>query len=476
MNILERDNPEEYENKKKECPNVIKRILYHYSEINPINPITSDTLNYSENSYYGKGFYFSDMIDYIASFYSMKKNDPNYGKIPPYNSVFSFVASEIFYDQKKKSKYTDLLRSSLFSSNSSYSSKEIQINIKNKVVEPNGIQNIKVLGNCNKNEEKNFNNTIIGNEYIVSEKYQIFPIYSISLKRNEYFVIYRDPNFGNKNEYSQFLLNLKNNIFDIESKINIYYETSTEEALKFVYRRKFCKIIFITSIGKDLSGKRFIEVARKILGFDAMVLFFSNNRNHFDWIQDFNNFLYTNKLDIFFYYINNYNENGLKKLKKKVENDYNIKLKQFSFDFLLFPWKKDDSVDYLTLNNNDICNYIRHVYIYSESKEKYLIMENNGKVIISEEKCPWDVILYENEITLFSNEFYLDIDSDKETVIGYSYMKRWDFEINENNNYYFINKEKEKNNILSIQDEEIKVNMNKVGKTELFKLIDIPEK
>ena len=103
-------------------------------------------------------------------------------------------------------------------------------------------------------------------------------------------------------------------------------------------------------------------------------------------------------------------------------------------------------------------------------------MENNGKVIISEEKCPWDVILYENEITLFSNEFYLDIDSDKETVIGYSYMKRWDFEINENNDYYFINKEKEKNNILSIQDEEIKVNMNKVGKTELFKLIDIPEK
>ena len=102
-------------------------------------------------------------------------------------------------------------------------------------------------------------------------------------------------------------------------------------------------------------------------------------------------------------------------------------------------------------------------------------MENNGKVIISEEKCPWDVILYENEITLFSNEFYLDIDSDKETVIGYSYMKRWDFEINENNDYYFINKEKEKNNILSIEGEEIKVNKENIGENEKFEFINVYE-
>ena len=142
--------------------------------------------------------------------------------------------------------------------------------------------------------------------------------------------------------------------------MNFYYENSTEEALKFILRRKYDKVIIITSIGKDLSGKRFIEIARKILGFDIIVLFFSKNRTHLNWIQNFNNCLYTDKYDIYKEYITNYNESNLIELKKKVEQYYNIKLKKFTFDFLYFPNYKKQG-DFNSLNYS--CPFIRTVYI-----------------------------------------------------------------------------------------------------------------
>ena len=59
--------------------------------------------------------------------------------------------------------------------------------------------------------------------------------------------------------------------------MNIYLENSTEIALKFIYKKRYNKIILITSIGRDISGKKFIEIARKILGSNVIVLFFSSN-------------------------------------------------------------------------------------------------------------------------------------------------------------------------------------------------------
>ena len=57
--------------------------------------------------------------------------------------------------------------------------------------------------------------------------------------------------------------------------MNVYFESCIENALEIIKRKKFNKIIIISSIGLDLSGKRFIEIARKILGFNVMVLFYS---------------------------------------------------------------------------------------------------------------------------------------------------------------------------------------------------------
>ena len=251
--------------------------------------------------------------------------------------------------------------------------------------------------------------------------------------------------------------------------MNFYYETSTEEALKFLIRRKYEKPIIITSIGKDFSGRRFIEIVRKILGFDIIVLFFSNNKNHFEWIQNFQNCLYTNKASIYEEYITNYNKQDLKKLLSKVEKDYNITLKKFSFDFILYPnYKNEGDFSHLDFSSY----YLRHVKI--KNGNKYLCMTKDGKVIISEESCLWDITIYDNEITLLSNKFYLDLLEDNEGVIGFKYMVRWNFET-ENAYYYFIHPKKKTKRILSIENDDVKVNKEEAGNNEKFELIDVLE-
>ena len=68
-----------------------------------------------------------------------------------------------------------------------------------------------------------------------------------------------------------------------------------------------------------------------------MVLFYSANTKHLEWIRHFTNALYTNNDEFFQKYVTNYNKNGLEDLKKEVEEEYNIKLPEFTKDFLAFP-------------------------------------------------------------------------------------------------------------------------------------------
>ena len=118
--------------------------------------------------------------------------------------------------------------------------------------------------------------------------------------------------------------------------MNGFFDSSMERLLEIIKRKKYNKIILLSNCGKDLSGKKFVELARKILGFDVMVLFFSANNEHFKWIQEFPNALYTNNPSFYEKYITNYNEEGLLKLKQEIETEYIIKLK-FTNNFLKFP-------------------------------------------------------------------------------------------------------------------------------------------
>ena len=475
LNILERNDEYIYKQKRNECPNMIKRILYHGTQIDPIAEILTDNFKYSRKPFYGMGIYFSDMIDY-TSFYCGGNNfdgrRDNFGKIIPINNSFSLIASEIFYD---KSKLIHIKDSSLrlnYELNSFPTYNDLKEYFPDKMVQPNGIHFIKVdhdgepIGDNTVLKEGQF----IGTEYAITELYQIFPIYSLTLKRNEYFVLWRDPNFSEGNNFSEYLY--QRILFcNYIANMNIYCETSTEEALKFLWRRKYNKIILITSVGEDLSGKKFVEVARQILGFNVIVLFFSSNINNLKWIQNFDNCLYTNEKGIYEYYISNFNKYGLKNLKKMVERKYNITLKDFSDDFISYP-KFVNNIEFKELNYSEKNPYVKEVYIFCEKKNMYLIMTNDGNIMSSYEPEAWDVIMINKRISFFSNGYYLGVKDDKENTTGIKKMKNWYFKNIAKNYYIFADKDKKSNNILSMEGTWIKVNKEQVGKYELFSLIE----
>ena len=107
----EEEDEKEYKSKRDACSNIVKRILYHGSQIDPISKILTDEFKYSKKALYGMGIYFSDIIDYIA-FYcgglGLANRRDNFGNIIPVNSTFSFIASEVFYDKSKFRQIKDM--------------------------------------------------------------------------------------------------------------------------------------------------------------------------------------------------------------------------------------------------------------------------------------------------------------------------------------------------------------------------------
>ena len=448
MNILERDNPEEYDQKKKECKNMKKMMLYFLYEINYDSNKLDMKLEFSNKSVYGSGFYFSDSIEDIL-------RCQNNEKFPEIGESFSLIICEIFYDEEKLREFN----MNLSSSDSIQNNKE--------KVEPNGLKKIEIF-----HFNDNYNKIRIYTEYVLSEKYQIFPIYTLTLRRNEYFVIYRDPNFVKKNHYTKDLKQIMLRSLKYSYDKNFYFESSTEKALELILKKKKVKVILITSIGRDKSGKRFAEIARRILQRDDLiVLFFSNNTNHLGWIKNFSNCLYASEFDIYEEYISKYNYNSLRDLKEKIEDLYDLKL-NFSFNYLSYSNCENDlSFSCFDFNNNSF--YFKSVYIFNPKKSLYLSMTKEGKVKKSEKECLWMVTINENDITFFSNGYYLDIDENKEIAIGSKEMKKWSL-IKENDDYYFSYTEEGKNDYLSMEDDEnIRVNKNALPDNSKFYLNEV---
>ena len=220
-------------------------------------------------------------------------------------------------------------------------------------------------------------------------------------------------------------------------------------------------MILISSTGLDLSGKKFVETARKILGFDIVVLFFSRNEDHLTWIQNFHNTLYTNDANYYQDYILHYNELGLFNLKSEIEQNYNINLK-FTNDFLKFP-KFINEAEYNNLIFNEISDNFKKVIIKSYSNNYLLKVDGNRKVFLEEninkEIDPffWYVTIIDDEITFYSNESYLSVNKDGKTINGYEFMIRWKFELIEKDKYIFYYKNEynalteNKNNVILCQ-------------------------
>ena len=483
ISICEKSNRLKYLTEKNNCQNCKTKYLFHGTQIDPISKIITGSFLYTRKAFYGKGIYFSDMLDYVA-FYSggetYENRRKNFGKTLPINSTFSLIASEVYYDQTKKKNIYDW---SYFVKELDHfpSYEEIKKNYPDKMVEKNGIHFALVephYGQVKGQKDsiiENSKGNFLGTEYVITEMDQIFPLYGITLKRNEYFVLWRDPNFEGNNQYSEYLKECKL-FLNKTAKINSYFVGSTEKALSIIKIKKLNKIILITSVGFDLSGKRFVEIARKILGFNVMALFFSSNIKNLSWIKNFPNALYTNNSTFYQKYVTNYNKEGLKKLKIEIEKNYKIQLVDFSKDFLEFP-KFVNQKEYKDIIFNEICENFRKILIFNRKEKLFLLMEQKKIIASNKDKNIKDLIWYitiiNNEITLFSNGYYISVDDDGKSINGNKYMKKWNLKKLEKEEYSLQYILENKIVILTIKDANISVQENVQNEYQNFYFIDV---
>ena len=486
LSIYEQTNRKNYIEGKNHCPNIEVRNLFHGTQIDPVSKIITGGFLYTRKAFYGMGIYFTDMLDY-ASFYAGGKDYEsrrrNFKKILPVNETFSCVSAEVYYSKnKKKDIYDFSLHVPELDHFPTY--QEIKANYEEKMVEKNGLHFARVepnKGQVRKRQEI-INDTkkgaFLGTEYVITEMDQILPLYGLTFKRNEYIVVWRDNHFKGKNKFSEYLKERQLFIYEY-AKMNAYFIGSTEEALEIIKRKKYNKIILISNIGLDLGGKKFVEVARKILGFNAPVLFFSANRNHFSWLKDFPNALYTSQDSFYKDYILNYNEKGLLNLKQKIESHYKIKLK-FEKNFLEFPKFKSQE-KYSDLLFEEPSPNFKKVIIRDPQNNTIFCMDNNRKPYFNSDskleitKFAWYITLMGDEITLYSNESYLGADINSKKAKGEEFMKTYEnsYKFEKINNNEYLIYYKDKNNVLTVSGNDAvlqKENYNK--KNQRFKFIE----
>ena len=484
LSMFEENNKKDFLKEKKNCKNLMAKYLFHGTLIDPISKILTKGFIYTRKAFYGLGVYFSDMLDYVA-FYSggkdYKSRRSYFGCTLPINETFSCVSSEVYYDKTKKKNIYDF---SLMVNDLDHfpTYEEIKRDYPDKMVEKNGVHYARIEPEYGqvRNKEEIISDIkkgkFLGTEYVITEKEQILPLYGLTFKRNEYLIIWRDSHFKGANEFDKFLEEQKLFIYEY-AKMNAYFESSIEKALELIQRKKYNKIILISNIGLDLSGKRFVEIARKILGFNVMVLFYSKNKSHLSWLQNFPNALFTDNSNFYQEYILNYNEKGLLNLKKKIETYYNIKL-IFDNNFLKFP-KFINSEKFDNIIFSEQIQYFKKVVIKHSNTNSILCIDDKKNICLIEQDNVdinlniWYVTIIENEITLFCNGYYLGINVDLKTITCKKYMEKFKFEIINNNNYLFYYDNKE--NILTIdENRNLIIEKEKSDRTnQKFKLIEL---
>jgi hypothetical protein len=289
--------------------------------------ILAGQFNKSKTAIFGPGVYFSDLLDYTwfyADDSGKAGSRKNFYTIPKINDTFSFIVSNIYYDQNKFEQVYD---------NST-------INIK---VPDNGIRHIIVDSNSRAIPRQKLQNYtgFKGTEYLISNTNQILPLLSITLERVKYLIVWRDNNFNNynPNKYSQFeeMFAYNNEIKNYASfnlKTKIYYFDESNEALEFIKRKKYNKIILISNGGNN--GCEFIENARKIIGNNtiAMITCFVA-KNHLNTVKNMENVLlnssYCNCMKEFLKNVCNEKLNDMKKLQNTIEKKYQELDNSFQF-------------------------------------------------------------------------------------------------------------------------------------------------
>ena len=279
---------------------------------------------------HGKGVYFTDLLDYCW-FYGGIQKRINKNKIPKINDTFTLIACSTYYDRNGFKQVYD----------EKYTPKKNEINFAYA-----GCEKLETLINPDKSK-------FYGTEYVIWDLDQICPFISAKLERQEYCVIWRDPNFSSKPVYNDkfddlFKKFLKERIKYIEqvAKYNIYPCETSEEALNLIRRKKYNKIILISNVGTDFGGERFVSEARKIIGNDVIALFLAYKTSHLNWIKNYPNAIFSNDPKFYENYLECFNDTNTYKVKenietliRSIENHYQVKF-NFNNKYLDFPLYK----------------------------------------------------------------------------------------------------------------------------------------
>ena len=325
---------DKYLEEKSNCMNRIEQIVFHGTALNSAILIVSDQFRDSKYHKIGKGVYFTDMLDYAWRY--SKGDGSRVTNIPKLGDYFSIVASDIYYDKNKIEVVYD---------NSTKNIPVRKFGVRNCYTDYRG-------KNLSKDQLNNYKG-LIWKEYLITDKDQILPLYSITMKRVEYLVIWRDYNFDpeNPNKYSEkvfqeiqeFHRKIKRKIvMEFESKI--YYVKTTEEALELIKKKIYNKIIIVTNGYND--AEKYINNARQMIGANTVVgVSVYNIKKHIHWIKRMENTLLLNGIDYhekFFKSIINNNIDNLRNLKNEIINKYsnkieNFNLREFNDDILKYP-------------------------------------------------------------------------------------------------------------------------------------------
>ena len=330
LSLIDRDISN-FKNCKSDCKNVQTKFLFHGTSTDSSSYIVTSNFKKAKEAFFGPGIYMTDMLDY-AGFYAFNPEYDsdkfeNHQRIRKKDETFSIVASQVFYDNLKFENCYEMTDNS---------------------IAQNGIRYVKVNAegqplSKNQTKEKGYNK-FIGTEYVIPSEKQILPLYSITLKRNEYYFLWKDYHFTHETEYTEHAIHVKNIAKQLLG-INVYGVGEFEEALDIIKRKKYNKVIIISNIGVVDKTKKFIKDIRKILEFNVVILFFTASIEHLEWIKDIPNLLFTMDDCFFKEYILNFNVTGLNKLKVKIEEEYGEKLNKFQADLSYPLFRKAESED-----------------------------------------------------------------------------------------------------------------------------------
>ena len=337
LSLIDRKDICDYQENKNKCNNLETKFLFHGTSTESSSLIVTSNFRNSNDIWFGPGIYMTDMIDY-AGFYAFDPSEnsnkfQNLGRIRKKDETFTVVASQIFYDRSKFENCYEMTQTP---------------------ISPNGIRyvNVKADGkplSIDQTKEKGYTK-FIGTEYVIPSEKQILPLYSITLKRNEYYCLWKDYHFTHETCFTKQAIHDKNMAKQLLG-INVYGVGEFDEALDIIRRKKYNKVILISNVGFVDKTKQFINDIRKILAFNVIILFFTASISHLEWIKEIPNILFTMDDSHFKEYILNFNVVGLNNLKAKIEERYGTKLNKFNAD-LSYPLfqEAESNGDYNLIN------------------------------------------------------------------------------------------------------------------------------